>query len=183
MRRWAEKKIECEERGGRKWRNQTVSQLRLVSWMPPDAPKPFLPRQSPTRGEGGTAGEPLSHEKGARRRMRKASPCSIDRREPLMPSIALRGLVKAERVHADKRRNEQAAILAPFLYVGSPNCCGLLALTLFWEKITCPPQVTSILQTWERDGDTSVDPESFRKWFQSETINIICFLFGLNTWK
>lgn len=38
-----------------------------------------------------------------------------------MPSIALRGLVKAERVHTDKRGNEQAAILAPFLYVGSPN--------------------------------------------------------------
>lgn len=57
--------------------------------------------------------------------MRKASPCSIDRREPLMPSIALRGLVKAESVHPDKRGKEQAAILALFILllfnVGAPN--------------------------------------------------------------
>lgn len=113
--------------------------LRLVPWLPPDAPKPFLSRQSPTTGEGGTAGEPLSHEKGVRGRMRKASPCSIDRGEPLMPSIALHGLVKAERVHTHKREKEQAAILALFISFfilcrGSKsecNCCALFALTLF----------------------------------------------------
>lgn len=101
--------------------------------------KPFLSRQSPTTGEGGTAGEPLSQEKGARGRMRKASPCSIDRSEPLMPSIALCGLVKAESVHPDKRGKEQAAILALFFIIiiecrGSRReciCCGLFALTLF----------------------------------------------------
>lgn len=36
----------------KRW-NRTVSQRGFVSWLPPDAPKPLLPRQSPTTGEGG----------------------------------------------------------------------------------------------------------------------------------
>lgn len=86
-------------------RRQTLSQLRVESWQPPDlhrCTKPFLPRRSQTRGEGGTTLEPLPHKRTLTS-MRRASPCSIDRREPLMPSIALLGLVEA----VSTRRNTQ----------------------------------------------------------------------------
>lgn len=57
--------------------------LNSGSWQPPGlrrCTKPFLPRRSQTRGEGGTAREPLPNKRTPRS-MRRASPCSIDSRE------------------------------------------------------------------------------------------------------
>lgn len=60
-----------------------------------------------------------------------------------MPSIALRGLVKAESVHTERQTGKRASshfgsflfyFILFFLCRGSKckcNCCGLFALTLF----------------------------------------------------
>lgn len=93
-----------------------LSPLRIASWQPPGlrrCTKPFLPRRRQARGEGGTALEPLPHKRTSRS-MRRASPCSIDRREPLMPSNALLGLVKAD-TPAGETQKKPAAILFDFI--------------------------------------------------------------------
>lgn len=89
--------------------------------------KPFLPRRSQTRGEGGKEGregplcEPLPHKRTARS-MRRASPCSIDRREPLMPSIALLGLVEAESAPSEQMKRDEET---PSSHLNSSHliCC------------------------------------------------------------
>lgn len=105
-------------------KNQTLSQLRIASWQPPGlrrCTKPFLPRRSQTRGEGGTTLEPLPHKRTPKS-MRRASPCSIDRGEPLMPSTALLGLVKAESTPAEQTKKHPAAILTHFFWwVSKPD--------------------------------------------------------------
>ena len=86
-----------------------------------DAPKLFPSpdgvRQEEGRGGGGGRDHsaslfPVKKKKKKRtpRSMRRASPCSIDRREALMPSIALPGLVEAEqRVQASERMKGRGA--------------------------------------------------------------------------
>lgn len=90
----------------------TPDRVLAASRSPPMHQNRSFPDGVRQEGRGGTTCEPLPHKRTARS-MRRASPCSIDRREPLMPSIALLGLVKAESAASEQMKKHPAAILTP----------------------------------------------------------------------
>lgn len=132
--------------------------LNSGSWQPPGlrrCTKPFLPRRSQTRGEGGTAREPLPNKRTARS-MRRASPCSIDSREALMPSIALAGLGKAGRECSLQTSTEGTNEETASSHLTSHYLLWLKVGVLFergraqagWHDFTCLPALMNLHSSW-----------------------------------